>query len=320
MNRHTQLSIGASEDTDLAQLLLKLWSHRYLLVCLPVIVVLGAAVYLRFAVPQYTSEMRIAPVSAQQGLSGGALAGLGNLSSLAGISIGKSSSAEPFELYIEAMTSRGVAERLAVDPVVLRSVFEKEWDAERGAWRRPPEPSGIKAALRGLIGLRTYPWRAPDAVRLNEYLKEAVEVTREPKSPIVTASIDHPDPAFGALLLRKIDYAADRMVRERALRQAASYAAYLSRKLQTVQLAEHRQALAEAMSEQERSIMLAGSGVPYAANIIDGPVTSRFPTYPRPSLVLVGAAVVGLVLGMLLALIDVRSIFAQMSSARSARR
>ena len=76
----------------------------------------------------------------------------------------------------------------------------------------------------------------------------------------------------------------------------------LSAQLGKVTIAEHREALAQTLSEQEKQRMAASSSAPYAAEPFGNATASPRPTSPRPILVLAASLMAGLLLGTLAAL------------------
>jgi len=259
-----------------------------------------AAVALSGATVQYTSELKVSPVQAE---SGSLMRRLGGLASLAGVGgLGKADAASPFDLYLEAFFAPEVAQRLAEDPAVLRGAFWKEW--KDGRWVEPRSTVGDAVkGLKRLLGAPQTPWREPDAGRLGEWLIENVVVNRSNRSAIVTVSLEHPDPAFAEALLATLHREADRTVRAKTRERTAGTIAYLERKLGEVLLAEHREALAQALGEQERSRMMASvQGIAFAAEQFGAPRTTSKPTSPRVAVTLGVGLLGGLLAGVVAAI------------------
>ena len=256
-----------------------------------------ASVVLSRATIEYTSELKVSPVQAE---TGGLMRRLGGLASLAGVGgLGKADAATPFDLYLEAYFAPEVAERLAEDPAVLRGAFWKEWSG--GRWVEPRSAVGdMVRGLKRLLGAPHTPWREPDAGRLGEWLIDNVVVNRSNRSAIVTISLEHPDPAFAEALLARLHREADQAVRAKTLERTAGTIAYLQRKLGEVLLVEHREALAQALGEQERSRMMASvQGIAFAAEQFGAPRTTSKPTSPRAVVTLGAGLLGGLLLGVL---------------------
>jgi len=294
-----------SEDLTLAEIASRLWAGKLWLVAGIVLGLIAAVFYLNRATFFYTASMKVTAAPSSQGASPGR-GSLGGLASLAGVSLGSSAGASPFDMYLETLTSEDVARRLAADQKIMRTIFASDWDAEGNRWREPP--AGLRARLsRGVketLGIPVKEWRRPDERELAGFLGGHLAIQRDTRSSVVGVSLDYPDPRFAKELLSAVSREADRRIRESVLSRSRSYGDYLERKLPTVTIAEQRVALVDTLSEQEKAIMMASSSAPFAATVISGPVVSSMPTRPSGSMVVLAFLVVGLVAGAIVATIN----------------
>jgi Chain length determinant protein len=278
-------------------------ARRWVVVAISVLISLSISVlYLNFAKYKYTSTLVVAPAQSSSGK--GLAGGLGGLASLAGVGMPVDSATGSFQLYVEGLHSRTVAEILAKNPTLMQGAFPDDWDAKTQSWREPANFVGtIVSGVKRLLGMPVFVWTPPDAARLNDLIDEEVVVDEKPKKAIVTISMANQDPAFANAFLAALSTASDDIIRARAVARTRDYIAYLTMRLETVTLAEHRSKLADSLSEQERTLMLASSGLPFAAESFGNPAATRRPTTPRPGLVLAGGMTVGLLLGIAIALL-----------------
>lgn len=282
----------------LATLRARLW----LVAAMAGLFLLAAVVYLRTADYTYTAALRVAPAPTSNREAGnlGALSSLATLtgSSFEGIPV------TPFRLYVEGLTTREVATRLAADPALMHRVFADEWDAATNAWH---EPQGVGRALRrtvnGLVGMPATPWSPPDAARLQAWIAANLAVEQTPKTPIVTLSIASTDRAFARDFLLRLHTNVDAWLRERTLKRTRNNIAYLTQRLPSVTLADHRQALFVTLSDQQQRDMTASNPAAFAAELFGRPTVSPRPTAPRQFLALGLALVFGSLTGALLALV-----------------
>lgn len=297
------MSVGRSTGgIDLVLLLVSLRQRWHVIAACAAVGLLIAVVHLRSATYFYTAELKVTAVSksGQEGLG----SRLGGLASLAGLETA-AQAATPFQLYLESLHSREVADRLAQRPDIMTVVFRGEWDVTSRRWIKPEGARHdlIQFAKR-LLGLPRYEWRRPDGARLQEFLKSAIVISRKPTDPIVTLSFDWPDPAFARELLGSAHRVADERLRRQSLRRTDDYIRYLSSKLATVTRAEHQLALAQSLGEQERERMQASSSAPYAAETFGQATSSLRPTRPQPLLVILFGLLGGTVVGVIGALIS----------------
>jgi hypothetical protein len=301
MQQRIETAPIAVDEIDLAgigQALTRQWRLVGVFTALGLI---AAALYLHVATYRYLVTLQVTPAAIHStGLSGQ----LGNLASLAGVSLPTNADDTPFELYVLSLTSRQTADLLVHDDELLHALFAKEWDARETRWR---EPHGVTTALRKLtsviLGGPFIPWRPPDGDRLQKRLLKEVRVDRKKTSPVVTITVATPTPELGRMLLWKIHSQSDDTLRQRTLKRTSEYIVYLQDKLRTMDVADYRKALFDIVSEQEKARMMASSTLPFAADPLGGPTASAEPVEPNAWMVIgagiLGGAVVGALAGMM---------------------
>lgn len=265
-----------------------------------------SALYLHANTPKYLAEIKITPSESSRGsLISDGLESMGGLASLAGLSLKSTSTASPFELYLNSLRSREIANELANDERIMHTFFADNWDAERKAWIQPkgmlPQ---IKYSLKNILGVPATRWSPPGAQELQKILMEEIDIYESSTNPVTRVQFAHKDSDFAVYFLQRLHEATDNRVRADALKQANAFAAHLTHRLRNAHLPEHREALAEALMEQERAIMMASSSIPYAAKPLGSPTTPNLPTLPSAKLVLTFGLMLGIFLGTLVALTD----------------
>ncbi len=282
-----------------------IWSQRWLVTVFVAAALIVGIVYLNFATYRYTVALRVAPVAAS---NNGLLGKLGGLASVAGLSLPTDKGVSSFDLYIESIQSPDTAADLARDPELMRVVFSDQWDPRLRRWH---EPTGLTYHairwLKGALGLPVRPWRQPGGAELANFLEREVVFVRDAKKSIATIQLSHQNPQFSARLLNSIHRSIDASLRSRAADRSQEYIAYLTRKLPLVQLNEHREALARALGEEERSMMMASARSAYAAEPFGAVSVSLNPTQPKVGVVLGLAFVIGFLVGAVVSILRVRS-------------
>lgn len=255
-----------------------------------------AAAYLRQADYLYTATLRVAPAPSTGREPGGSGA-LGSLAALAGVTV-EAVPATPFRLYVEGVTSRAVATRLASDRTLLRAVFAREWNGH--GWF---DPDAGDFSIARLAGAPVAAWRPPDADRLHLWLGRHVAVIQDPRSPIVTVTLDAPSQALATRLLTRVHAVTDALMRERATARAAANIGWLSTRLPRITEADQRQSLYATLLDQEQRLMLARNPAPFAAEAFGAIAAPPQPGSPRLLPVLAAGLVLGASLAAALALL-----------------
>jgi len=267
-----------------------------------------AAISLRGTGYRYPVEMQAISVQnngRDGGLGGGGrMSQLSGLASIAQISMPTTQNAMQFELFVESLHSRDLANEIAKDQDLMVTLFGGQWDPATRTWFEPPvgATAGLKASFRRLLGLAPpTPWHAPNGENVQGFLADNLIVQRDPrKEYMVTIKMISYDRDFSIRFLNLLTRTADNRLRERALTRARNYMSYLVSKLATVTVTEHREAIMQALGEQERYAMVASSGTPFAAEVFQSPWASNLPASPSPRQVYIGWVILGALAGFAL--------------------
>ncbi|MBV8971509.1 MAG: hypothetical protein JO290_04380 [Sphingomonadaceae bacterium] len=225
------------------------------------------------------------------------------LASLAGVSLPKGQVSQ-FPLALETLKSRDVADAIVSDQTLMHRLFPHEWDAAHRRWREPDDAlAPFKAAAKALLAVPPHPWSAPGAVAVQKLLERDLAIEEDQKRSIATISLTNADPMLARDVLAAVYRDADAHLRQRMDARTAAYIDYISHKLQQVTLAEHREALAAALAEQERTLMIARSGQPFAADPLGVVAVADKPVSPNPLLALAAGTGAGITLGGALVLL-----------------
>ncbi len=290
---------AAQDEIALRDLFLRVWRGKWIIVATIAVVVGLVTLWLKIAEPAYTARMVIAPAGEAGGGTMGGLSQYLGLASLAGIDLPSEQNLSAFDQFAELAKSVTVAERLQDKYGVLEIVFEESWDAQNKRWQAPQGIVGrVLGRVRAFFGLPA--WTPPSSKALAEYLKEELRLTPVGATAMHVLEFDHKDPKFAVQFLRWIHREDDELIREQAQERTSRQLAYIESKLATVTVAEQRLSLVELLSAQEKRMMMITVDLPFAAQIIEPPVASQAPTFPKPFLALALAIAGGLFVGFFL--------------------
>lgn len=306
--QHSQVGRNSAQhyndDIDLGLFFRRIFQHWLLISGVVAATVAMAVLYLHVATYKYTVVLKVTPVDNGSTAAAGSLGGLGGLASMVGVNLSSGQGVAPFQLYLESLKSRDTAKLMMADETLMRSIFANQWNPETGKWQEPQSGlRSVKRAVMSTLGMPVLPWHAPDATDMQAYLEANVSVAQDTKTRVGTVSMEHEDPQFAVEFISSLDRRVDSELRRRALVRGRANIEYLSQKLASVTIAEHRQAIADALSEQEKQIMMASSGAPFAAEPFGMAAASAGPTSPRPVLVLLLGAVLGFLLACVITLV-----------------
>ncbi|OYU16486.1 MAG: hypothetical protein CFE37_00345 [Alphaproteobacteria bacterium PA4] len=293
---------GANITAETPWLHLQLYRvrQRWWLPLVGLVVGFGLAIlFLRQTEYLYAAELKIYPAASP---SDKRLPGA--LATLAGQG-GESAAVSPFQTFIAGIHAPDVAARLARDPALMHIIFAAQWDGRQNSWHAP-SPGLIDGALSYIntaLGRSTTPWRAPDAMAMQHYIADSVQVQQSALSPMSTVHFSHTDPMFAARFLSAVTDSTVRWLREQQTQRTADHIAFLSQQLRHRLPAGERRALLLALAQAEQRGMRNSGSTPYAIEYFDGVQVSPEPAKPRVVALVLGASIAGLGLGLILALL-----------------
>lgn len=303
----TKFSIPDESTVDLAELFGTIWRGKALLAA-SIIITLGLAIsYLHFATYMYTAELAVKPAQLSASNRSRQIGGLGDLASLAGVSIPTDQGGAQFQLYVESLRSRVAADALSKDVDLMRAIFRNEWNETTQSWEEPKSQfRTLLQAVKPVLGIPNYPWQPPDGSRLKIYMDSHLKIEQSSKEIIVTVAFTDRDPQVAIKFLSALHEVVDTKLRQDTLFRSTTNVAYLAETLKTVTVAEHRQAITQALIDEEKNLMMANSNQPFAAEPFGGPTALFRPTDPNPLLILSAGALAGILIGVGAALLTAR--------------
>jgi LPS O-antigen subunit length determinant protein (WzzB/FepE family) len=284
---------------DLAGLTRVLWRAKWVLVgCIALTCALAINIVL-WSTGTFTAQM-VVQSAGQQSATGaaGAIVHLGSL-----LGAGTAIEDREFSQFQALLKSAALAERLQNKHGMMQQVFASQWDPVNKRWL---EPTGwrheLSAKLRNLRGLPR--WIPPSVYDLVDHIGTSVMVKKSSTGgSIYTILYKSGDRDFAIRFLDLLHKETEAALREDRKLRVSEQARYLRSRIETTPIVEYRLSLIQLLSDQDKTLMLLESSLPFATNVVDPP---HAPLRPEaPSLIIYGfvGVVGGLVLGVLLVLI-----------------
>ncbi len=257
-----------SDEIDLIELGTAAWRYKYV-IGVTILVAVLAALYLALsAAPIYRSEAVVIEVK-EQGIGGGpSLAGqLGGIAGLVGVKLGGAGVSE----------ARAVLEsnKLVEDFIQLHNLL----------------PVLTKGASESLSV-----WRGTLLFR-----KEVLSIKEAEGTGSIRVATSWGDPKIAAQWANSFVALANETVRSRARDESERNVAYLNDQLKQTDVVELRRVLYNLLEHETQSLMLANAKHEYAFTVIDPARVPEFRTSPRRTLIVSIGAVLGMVLGVIVA-------------------
>ena len=289
--------INYDDEIGLRDLFFTFWDGKISIIFISIISVFFASLYLQSAERKYSVEYNLKSVGEEK--SSPSLSGLGGLASLTGIQLPTNSSSD-FNIFKELITAPEVSEIIFENKKIIRDIFISEWDETLNKYSRPLKSkiqifiSDAKKLLTGNIDVNYMP---PSPRRLAIFINENIQISEDKDTGFLKFTSETSKPELMLSLMIEATEASDKIMRQRYVDFSTEPLAFYKDKLRTARSREHREALAELISNEEQKLMFASRGKHFIAEPYINPTISLHPTAPKSILILALSLVLGLFLG-----------------------
>jgi uncharacterized protein involved in exopolysaccharide biosynthesis len=267
------------EVLDLMALSSKIWQGKWLIVGVTAAFTLSSAVLVLTLTSWYRADVLLVPVRAKSAADLasplGSLGGLGGVASLAGITVGGSTS-EP----LAVLESRDLAREFIEQQNLVPVFFARQWDAQFARWTLT-DPKDVRDGVKYFI----------DKVRT---------VKEDKKTGLVTLTIEWTDAKTAADWANLYADRANERIRARALREAQANVSFLEHELTTTSLVTLRESIVRLLETELQKLMLARENKEFAFRVIDRAEVPKWRVWPKRVLTVALATLFGGVLSIYL--------------------
>ena len=267
---------------DIWQILVR---RKWVILGVTLVAVLAATAAALLLTPKYKAETFLMPVSEaeDQGRSASQLGEFAGLASLAGINL---EGGDRKNEAIATLKSRLLTEQFIKDEKLRPVLFHKLWDAKAQRWD-VDDPDDVPTL-----------W---DAYEL--FNKKVRRVYEDKTTGLVVLAIEWEDPELAAGWANELVRRVNALLRNRAAEQSENAVRYLQEQLKVTSVVELQQVLHRLIESEMKEIILANINKEYAFRVIDPATAPEEPFKPRMLPMLVIGTGLGLIAGVMLALL-----------------
>lgn len=293
-------TVGVSDEIDLKELFLVVWSGRWLIAALTTMAAVCSVTIALVLPKMYTANALLAPAEQSGGGMSALMQQYGGLASLAGVSLPGGEDGSRAQLGIQLMKSRGfigdfvlrrgiLPELMAVESwneISGELVFDsKLYDATSGTWVRDVRPPKSVA---------------PSKQEAHKAFSELLTVTQDKQTGYVTVSLQHRSPIVAAQWVGWLIKDINEEVRSKDVREANKSISYLKEQVANTSLADLQAVFFDLIQSQTETVMLAEVREEYVFKTIDPAVVPEDSSEPNRALICVFGTFLGWGFGVIL--------------------
>lgn len=287
-NEYTRARSETLEDEEID--LLTLWQTlveaKWLILAVAMLCTALAATVAFIMTPKYKAETTLTLADEGKGKSGlgGLAAQFGGLADIAGVSLGGANSAE---LMVAVLKSRTLLDNFIQERGLLQIFYAKQWDAEKKTWKIEDTE------------------KIPTTNDAFKFLNKILSVNADKKTGLITLSIEWKDAGQAADWANDLVRRANKMERERAIKDAETSTAYLTEELKKTSVVEVQQAIYRLIEAQVKSVMLANTREQFVLKVLDPAIAADEKDFisPKRGLMIALGFAIGVLSGSVIAFV-----------------
>jgi hypothetical protein len=276
------------------------WQKRWLFAWLVLTGFFFGVLYNHVVQPVYQSTMVVSAhiQEFKTDLGGETSLGGAGISSLIGLASGKEEHISPFARYRFLVNSHTAAEALAKNHHALQIIFANLWDPKTQSWQRPYSIlNPLKDAIKSLLGLPK--WQPPTAENLHGFLNSNFSFTQESINGAYRLKLRYNNPQIALDLLKVIHQVTNKIITDADLNRTVKEIAVLEKQLGQVNQMETRTALGIVLARRIEAQTVLSADLSYSASILESPIVSNTPIWPKPILSIIFSIIFFVILGLL---------------------
>ena len=287
------------DEIDLRELVGVLWAAKIPIVAFTMLCGLLSAWYAVSIPNQYKAVVVLAPAQQQSGGLSSALGQLGGLASLAGVNVGGSGGNES-QIAQEIMQSWSFIDGFISKNDLTTEVYAAEsWDSRSNRLQYDGDLFD-QAEQRWVIeDIKNGGFRPPTSWELYERFSEQLSVVEDPKTDLVSVSIEYYSPRLSKAWVDMYVEAVNRYMQDRQIKRVSSNIEFLQEQIEKTSIAEMKEIFYTIIQEQIKSKMLAEASPEYVFVAVSPSMIPEDESQPKRLLICVLATLFAGVLSVI---------------------
>lgn len=288
-----------SQGVSLYRLWLAIWSAKFFIIAVTFVFAVSSVLYALSLPNVYKSNVLLSPVTSESGGNLGGLASqFGGLASLAGISLGSSSS-DKTTLVIQVIKSRKfIQDFIEKHDLLVPLMAASEWDMLTNELIYNPSVYDVstKQWVRDVVAPRTpkpSPWEA------YKRFSENLIVAQNSDTGMVTIELFHYSPHLAQKWLTLLVKEINLHIKAQEYKEAQDSILYLQEQLDNTPVASMQTIFYQLIEEQSKNMMLIEIRDEYVLKTIDPAIVPEEKAKPKRALLVVLLTLLGGVIATL---------------------
>lgn len=310
MNEQTVSSSKFNGEIDFKELFRLLWNSKVKIFTITVVFAIGSAVYSVSVPNQYKATTLLAPAQSDGAGLSSAMAQLGGLASLAGVSIGGGESSES-QIAQEIMRSWSFVETFIIDNDLAVEVYAAEgWNKRSNKLKINDDIYNVESRQWLLETGDDGELGPPSSWQLFKRFQQMLKVSENKISGLLSVSIEYYSPEIAKEWLDMYVTAINEHMQSRKVAKVSNNINYLEAQIEKTSIAEMREVFYTIIEEQTKNKMVAEASPDYAFVAVSPSMVPEKKSQPKRARIFVLGTLLG---GMLSVFVILLSYYARRS-------
>ena len=298
-----QPQVHYDDEINLRELFTVLWVGKIKIIAITAMFAIMSVFYALSVPNQYKASVSLVPAQQQSGGISGALAQLGGIASLAGVSLGSGDSSES-QIAQRIMQSWSFIDDFIKSNNLEIDIFAAEgWDRASGKLNIDEDLYNSGTTQWLVKNEETNKVGMPSSWRLFETFTEMLSVSEDKKTGLVSMSIEYYSPQVAKQWLDMYISAINKHMQERQMAKVTRNIEYLEAQIAKTTIAEMQEVFYTIIEEQLKSKMLAEANPDYAFVVVSPSMVPEQKSQPKRALICILGTLLGGMLSILMVLI-----------------
>jgi uncharacterized protein involved in exopolysaccharide biosynthesis len=298
-----QPQVHYDDEINLRELFTVLWVGKIKIIAITAMFAIMSVFYALSVPNQYKASVSLVPAQQQSGGISGALAQLGGIASLAGVSLGSGDSSES-QIAQRIMQSWSFIDDFIKSNNLEIDIFAAEgWDRASGKLNIDEDLYNSGTTQWLVKNEETNKVGMPSSWQLFETFTEMLSVSEDKKTGLVSVSIEYYSPQVAKQWLDMYISAINKHMQERQMEKVTRNIEYLEAQIAKTTIAEMQEVFYTIIEEQLKSKMLAEANPDYAFVPVSPSMVPEQKSQPKRALICILGTLLGGMLSVLLVLI-----------------
>ena len=291
------------DEINLRELFTVLWVGKIKIIAITAMFAIMSVFYALSVPNQYKASVSLVPAQQQSGGISGALAQLGGIASLAGVSLGSGDSSES-QIAQRIMQSWSFIDDFIKSNNLEIDIFAAEgWDRASGKLNIDEDLYNSGTTQWLVKNEETNKVGMPSSWRLFETFTEILSVSEDKKTGLVSMSIEYYSPQIAKQWLDMYISAINKHMQERQMAKVTRNIEYLEAQIAKTTIAEMQEVFYTIIEEQTKNKMVAEASPEYAFVAVSPSMVPEEKSQPKRALICILGTLLGGMLSVLLVLI-----------------